>query len=249
MNLLIWTGPVMSSNLNGVNLPPDTQVLTLSCTGSECAQHAMPLSQLLAEHGMSRGQFDKVVVSGFSAAHNALNTLLGADDDGDNRIDGAVLLDACFGLAGSPGKSGYAAYSAKAASGRRVMVFTASAGQNGPDLPPSTTGAECAIYNAATGAAAVGKTLSPTSLAPGMSDAPMTAQRAGNLLVLDASANYPSTLHGDMINRWGVATLNSYLVPILDGTWGSTQWWMPAVAAALGVAVGVSVWRAVRDSL
>jgi len=232
----------MSSNLNGVNLPADTQVLTISCTGSECGQNAMPLSQLLASRNMSRSQFDKVVVSGFSAAHNGLNGMLGYDDDGENKIDGAVLLDACFGLAGNPGKGGYTSYAAKAASGSRVMVFTASAGQNGPGLPPSTTGAECALYNAQQGAASVGKTMSPWD--PPADMAPGVGARAGNLIVIDYTADYNNGfLHGDLVNKIGVATLNNFLVPILDGTWVSSPAWVRWLAAAMGVAVGVAVAR------
>ncbi len=65
------------------------------------------------------------------------------------------------------------------------------------------------------------------------------------MIVIDYTINYQNGyMHGDLVNKIGVATLNDFAVPILDGSFqgvGST--WTKMVAMALGAGLGFAAAR------
>jgi hypothetical protein len=129
-DLVIWTGPVWAGNLAKVQWSNATEVLALSCVGSDaCAALATSLpavgrlDALLRAHGRSVDAYDKIMLGSFSAGHGFANLLLG-DPTSAQRI-------ACFGAFDSyytgaaPGlKQGYAAYAKLAASGDGHLMWT-----------------------------------------------------------------------------------------------------------------------------
>lgn len=223
VDLVIYAGPVMDSNFSSIvwdrptehilfNTGPDGgygsssfAALAESMRGSD----GRILPNLLASRGLSRSMFDKVAICGFSAFHGLAAPLLGADGD---QIDAAVMLDACFGSAGAPRKDGYVSFGRRAAAGSRLMVMTASAGQNAPPLPPSTTGYECVLANAQEAAGPALAPFDPPSTIPFPSQG--QALKAGGLIVLDYRGEYQ---HGDHINKFGPQIIQTFLVPYMSG--------------------------------
>lgn len=254
-DLLIWGGPVMASNLAGVALPDSVHVETFnrgpdggfgSSSFSLLAQSMQGpdgriLPSLLASRGLSREQFGKVAIAGFSAFHGLASPLLAADGD---QIDAAFLLDSCFSGVSPPWeKAGYVAFAAEAARGRKAMVFTSSAGGGPGGQYPSSTGSQCAVANAQAGAAAAGVSLDaydPPASMPPMSQG--AGYRAGNLIVLDYAGQF---LHGDHVNRFGADTLNTYLVPFYAGSFGGSVFG-DAAGPLLFVGAAVAAYALVR---
>lgn len=261
MDLLIWGGPVYgpgaspypAGDVGNVQWERPTEVLTFSAEGSS-ANAALAesyrdadgriLPNMLASRGRSIGDYEQIAIAGFSAFHGAANLLLAADADS---IDAAVLLDACFETPGSPAKAGFVHFATLAANGDRLMVFSASGGQNGPGLPPTTKGYECALHAANEGAAAAGVELEPSGVPDGVTEPNCGAFQAQGLHVLSYCEGW---LHGDLINKLGVQVLQGYLVPYLGdapagatpghphGGFGGLGWGWYVVGAVAVVAAG-----------
>lgn len=246
MDLVILAGPVQRSNLDGVQWGDRVPHIELYNTGpgggyasSDFAALASQmqgpdgriLPTLLASRGLDRGQFEKVALVGFSAAHGLFAPLLAADGD---QIDAAICLDACFGAAGAPRKDGYVSFGRRAAFGSKLMVMTASAGQNAPPLPPSTTGYECVLANATEAAGPLLHAFTPPEGVPPTTQG--QSLRAGDLIVLDYRGEYQ---HGDHINRFGPQIVQAFLVPYLNESGALAN----AAALLVGMAAGFAAMR------
>ncbi len=254
-DLLLWCGPVYgpgsspyaAGDVGNVVWDVPTKIVTISGDGSSYFSSLASqwtdsdgriLPTLLRAYKLDAGDYDQIAVAGFSAAHGLLNPLLGADGDG---IDAAVLLDSCFETPGSPPKSGYASFAARAAAGDRLMVFTGSAGQNAPPLPPTTKGFECAMHAAQAGADAAGVAFPQVSAPSGVPTPDCGAYSAGGLWFL----SYCNSRHDQLINQQAVAVLQTFLAPYLasaqrgatPGHHGSLGWnvptWLKWTAGAL----------------
>lgn len=261
MDLLIWGGPVMRSNLDGIDwgsTKPRIEVFSSGPGGGigsssfaalaesmrDANGHVLP--NLLASRGLRRDQFDKVAIAGFSAFHGLASALLDADAD---MIDAAFLLDACFSSVAPTSwtKRGYVDFGARAAKRDKVLVYTASAGGGPGGQYPSSTGSECMLANLKASSEKSGVTLS-TYIPP----APMPmgdGLRAGALVGIDYGPQFSSGFtHADLINRIGVQTMQAFAAPFFAGTLGFgwpawAKWTLAAlgVAAALGTAAVVGV--------
>jgi hypothetical protein len=268
---LIWSGPVSDFDLNGLVFARQTKIITVgkgagggisSSAFQQLAEsmrdaqgHILPA--ILALKGLTVDTVGTIAIAGFSAFHGLASPLLAADGD---RIAAAVLLDACFSSATNPPKSGFVIFGSMAARGERLMVYTASSGQNAPPLPPSTTGWQCALANAGAGAAEGGTALHAAQAPKGVPP-PHQGQvyRAGGLYVLDYRAELP---HGDHVHKLAVPVLQSMLVPYMasrqlpddpgqaDVASPTPAWVKPTVIAlgvgAAGVAAGVAAWALTR---
>lgn len=136
-DLVIWTGPVWAGNLAGVQWSHLTEILALPCTGSDgCAALAVNLPKtgtlqaLLKSRGKSVEDYDKIILSSFSAGHGLCQIIL-SDEESREQI-------ACFGAFDSyytgalPGiKKGYLAFAKMAAYGEGRLMWTSSS--NFPD--------------------------------------------------------------------------------------------------------------------
>jgi hypothetical protein len=239
MDLLIWGGPVYApgsspyaaGDVGKVQWERPTDIVTFSHgAGGGIGSDAFSglassfrdadgriLPRLLASTGRDIASYEQIAIAGFSAFHGLANQLLGSDGD---YIDAAVLLDSCFETPGSAPKAGYASFAERAARGDRLMVFTASSGQNGPGLPPTTHGYDCAFAAANLGAARAGNPLTQESVPEGIIPPKCGAFQAGGLWVLNYCDAY---LHGDHINALSVKVLQHLLAPYLgDAQSGAT---------------------------
>lgn len=258
MDLLIWGGPVMLSNLDGVDwgkTKPHIEVFSSGPGGGigsssfaalaeamrDANGHVLP--NLLASRGLRRDQFDKVAIAGFSAFHGLASALLDADADA---IDAAFLIDACFSSVSPTSwtKRGYVDFGARAAKRDKVMVYTASAGGGPGGQYPSSTGSECMLANLKASSEKAGVSLSkyiPPSPMP-MGD----GLRAGALVGIDYGPQFSQGFtHGDLINRWGVQTMQAFAAPFFAGTlgfgWPTWAKWTLGVLGAAAVLGGVAV--------
>jgi hypothetical protein len=81
-DLTIWTGPVWTGNLASVKWAAPTDVLTLSCVGSDnCANLARNvgsprLENVLRQHGIKPGNYNKIILGSFSAGHGFCQAIL-----------------------------------------------------------------------------------------------------------------------------------------------------------------------------
>jgi hypothetical protein len=267
-NLIIWGGPVYApggtqrdgGDIGRVQWGTDTQIVTfnhgpdggvgssafgeLAYSYRDSSGHI--LAGLLASAGLDADSFDKIAIAGFSAFHGLANPLLLADGD---RISAAVLLDACFeGTAAAP-KEGYRAFAAQAAKGEKLMVFLGSSGQNGPGLPPTSKGYECAFNAANAGAADVGETLAQVDTPEGIREAKCGTYKAGGLWVLNFCDQFYPDMHGGIVNQLTEETLQTLLVPYLAGTGSSAllgglptwaKWTVGGLLVASAAAGGVA---------
>lgn len=264
-DVLIFGGPVSTFDLKGLQFARPTQLITIGqgLGGSKASDafaglaaslrdgNGRILPAILAKVGLTVDTVDRVAIAGFSAFHGLASPLLAADGD---RISAAVLLDACFSAASNPPKSGFVSFGAMAADGQRLMVFTASSGQNAPPLPPSTTGWQCALANAGAAASAAGVALHAAEAPAGV---PPPTQggvfRAQDLWVLDYRAQYP---HGDHVHVLAVPVLQKMLVPYMVGMpvgppeappAATTAGWVKPVVVVLGVAaIAGGAWALTR---
>lgn len=211
------------------------------------------LPQILAKKGLTVDTVRHVAIAGHSALHGLANKLLLADGD---RIDAAVLLDACFGTAGHPEKEGYRQFGRMAARGQKLMVYTASSGQNGPGLIKSTTGWECAASNAEASASSAGVPMHdfalPATMPPLAAGTGSSARRAGDLFLVDYRAQFQ---HGEHSTRLTVPTLQTFLAPYLasgDVPGGNEKdtvnAWKWAAGAGLVVAAGAGAYYVAKRS-
>lgn len=199
------------------------------------------LPNLLASQGLSAADFDRIAIAGFSAFHGLANPLLASDGD---RIDAAVLLDACFETPGSAPKAGYRSFAARAAKGAKLMVFIGSSGQNGPGLPATTKGYECAESAASAGAADAGTQLEAVATPAGIREVKCGASRAGELWMLNVCDQFYPDVHGGVVNKLTEEVMQSLLAPYLATgpsllgripTWAK---WVGFAALLGGAAVG-----------
>lgn len=263
-DLLIWGGPVFApggekssgGDVGKVTWAEQTDILTFdhgpgggvgsdsfaALAASMRGADGRILPNLLASAGTSPDQYNRIAIAGFSAFHGLASPLL--DSDGD-RIDAAVLLDACFELVGAPPKAGFESFAARAARGEKLMVFVGSSGQNGPGLPPTTKGYECAFHNAEAGAALAGVALEPTD-APDSIPAPKCgAARAHNLWVLNYCDAMPSDPHGHIVHHLTEPILQAFLPGYLAGQSTALfdqgiSWGKVALAGGVVVLAGVA---------
>lgn len=261
MNLLIWGGPVYAPGMGGpeadiglVDWHTPTEVLTVNrgpgggfSSGAFSAlaeslrgSDGRILQNLLAANGLDVSHYERIAISGFSAFHGLANPLLAADGD---LISAAVLFDSCFETPGSAPKAGYHSFAELAAKGQRLMVFCSSSGQNGPGLPPTTLGWECA-ENAVAGIAL--EDVDP----PGGITAPKCgAKRAENLWLLNFCDQYAGApdVHGGIVKHLPVEVLNTLLVPYLsdepsdfyDRPGALPRWVLPVAGGALAIVAGL----------
>lgn len=237
--LVINAGPVNGpgasprpGDIGQVDWTEKPDILTINGNGSshfaalaaQWTKNGHILPQLLAAHGRSIDMYSSISVTGFSAGHGLFDPLLLLD--GDN-INAAVLFDSCFTLQSTPntGKNGYAEFGARAIHGDRLMVMTSSHGQNGPGLPPSRTGSDCALASFDHALALTGASDTIIDPPPGI---PTTNpkgnfyQGPGELQVHNAGLFYvldygPLYYHGDHINLLSRDVLSTFLVPYLSG--------------------------------
>lgn len=254
-SLLVWGGPVMEANLDGIAWPLNTDIVTFSRgpdggIGSSSFDllgksylrsdgHILP--HLLASRDIDIDDYDQIAISGFSAFHGLGNLLLHHDAD---RINAAVPLDACFSAYGSLAKKGYVAFAKMAARGERLFVMTASWGGGGA----YSTGFEC-VWAQVKGALGSEDALGPiTDLPQGVPEPDLGGQTEG-LVVLDYREHKDIT-HGDHVHKLARPVLQGYLVPYLangtivgatgganhDGGWSTGA----KVAAMVGGAVALT---------
>jgi len=260
-DLIVWGGPVFApggapspgGDIGKVVWGHDTQIVTFnhgpdggvgSSSFGELAYSfrgadGRILPNLLASVGLSADSFDKIAIAGFSAFHGLANPLLLADGD---RIDAAVLLDACFEGTSAAPKEGYRAFAAQAAAGNKLMVFLGSSGQNGPDLVPTSKGYECALNAANAGAADAGTALEPVPTPDGIREAKCGTSNVGDLWVLNFCDQFYPDQHGGIVNKLTEETLQTLLVPYLAGT-GSVFRRIPTwlkVVGGLGLLAGAA---------
>lgn len=134
--VIIWMGPVSTSNLAGVKMPSDWSIVTISAEVVQPGSNALtptmfrsfaatlgadPLGALMARATTSP---DQAILASFSAGHGLLDPLLTANG-GDPRIRGVYAADSVYGLDVKPGylKQGQASV----ASGTPFWLSTSSA--------------------------------------------------------------------------------------------------------------------------
>ena len=129
-DLVIWTGPVWAGNLSKVNWVAETEIMTLSCEGSDnCAAIAsnLPatrrLEALLALHGRKVDQYGHIMLGSFSAGHGLSNLLL-KDPESRKYIRAFGAFDSYY-TGPAPGlKDGYLAFAKEAAEGSGKFMWT-----------------------------------------------------------------------------------------------------------------------------
>lgn len=219
--LFIWGGPVSRSDLDGVDLPPGTLVLTENHgPDGGIGSSSMGLLGQLAEQqgggdavvglcrmrGVSLADHAPVVIAGFSAFHGLATYLLESPS-----VTGAVMLDACFSAFGSLEKRPYVEFGRRAARGEVLMVLSSSDGGG----QTYSTGTACARANYEAAGGVVNENEPLPVNAPGAH-----GSRTGNLVWLDYRAAFASTKygqHGAHVHVLGDAILNRYLVPWMNG--------------------------------
>lgn len=133
-DLVLWTGPVWAGNLAKVRWSHATEIMTLSCEGSDkCAGlgYNLPavgkLEALLRSKGKRSDSYDKIFLGSFSAGHGLSNLIL-SDPESANRIAGFGAFDSYY-TGPAPGlKKGYLAYANLAASGDGHLMWTSCSG-------------------------------------------------------------------------------------------------------------------------
>lgn len=142
MDLLLWTGPVSTSNLNGINWVNPTKIITInqgiggigsshfSALGQSLGSN--PVQAILAQYGLSAGDFEHIGIAGFSAAHGLISHVLKSEDAG--LIDFVGAFDAYYTGHDKTIKPGYLNFAKRAESGAVTMVMTSS-GFAGPGYP------------------------------------------------------------------------------------------------------------------
>lgn len=240
--LLIWAGPVFSDTPTKVLWPADLDVDVLALTGhgssyfstlaeSYRGPDGRILPRLLAAHGRSAGNYDKIALAGFSAGHGLMNLVAASDTD---LVDAIVAIDSCFSAIEAPRKKGYAAFAQKAANGGALLVFTVGPGGGpgsgatvGPGSPDFSTAYDCVM-------ASVEGAGSLTSFRPpeGLPTPPQQALRSGGVVVLD----YRQLRHDQHVADLSVPVMQTFLAPWLD-TWHMGVWGTLAASVFVGFAL------------
>jgi len=258
---LIWSGPVQASDIKAVRWMSPVTVLVVSrgpdggfgsssfslLADSLRDSQGRILPNLLAQHHLSASSFDRIAIAGFSAFHGLASPLLLADGD---RIDAAVLNDACFSSYASLPKSGFVSFGARAARGQRLLVMSASAGGGGA----YSRGFECAdasFEKAVQEAGVLPEFYPPPPPVPVPKSG--TSRRAGDFFYLNYNRDFS---HGDHVHNLAVPLLDVFLAPYLAREIGAAN--SPAtsgirashVAAGIGIAtlLGGLAWAAKERS-
>ncbi len=242
-DLVLLVGPLSAGQLGPVAWQRPTQVVTLSQgppgysdqdgtigPGAFAAlwAHYGSVEALATAHGITElGSVGLIVFSaGWAFADRALDS---------GRVDGALLLDACF--APAPGfstlvKPGYQSFAQKAATGQRLLVMTG--GQGGR----YHTGAACVWAQAGT----VDTTWETWS--PPTAQTPTRAMRTGSFF----AAEYPSSVsHPQHVTQLGQTLANEMLAPWLaGGRRGGSGMWPAVTTAALAVGTAGLVFALLR---
>jgi len=247
-DMVIFVGPVNAAQLGTVAWQRPTKVISLSSgperqdldgvsrTIGPVAFRALwnqygSLEAVAEAHGVPPSELGAVGIIAFSAgwafADPALNT---------GRVDGALLLDACF--TDEPKfttlvKNGYRSFAAMAARGERLLVLTG--GQGGR----YHTGAACVWSNVQ------GVEGTWTGWSPPTPVAPTQAMETGTLFVAEYGANVS---HGGHVTTLGRSLANELLAPYLAGGRRSSEVPIGSLLAGLGGALlaGIAAFTLVR---
>lgn len=216
-HLLIWGGPVASSNMKA-QLPPPLQLVTvnqgvggigsnafrdLALSMVDSDGHILPT--LLARMDWTLDDFADVSLSGFSAFHGFANEVLLRDAD---LVTACVCLDACFSSFEHPAKAGYVKFGEKAARGEKLFVLSGSLGGG----QTFTTGVECVIKNVEASAEQAGLALRDVPVPDGVPQ-PSRAIGVGGLVGLDYQGAYTHVGH---VHNLSTPLLQGYLAPWLE---------------------------------
>jgi hypothetical protein len=250
-DLVIVVGPVSASQLGAVAWQRPTKVVSLS-SGPErqdldgVSRTIGPVAfralwnqygsvEAVAEaNGIPSSELGAVGLVAFSAgwafAEAALNT---------GRVDGALLLDACF--TDEPHfstlvKSGYRSFAARAARSDRLLVMTGGPGGR------YHTGAACVWANVQ-GIDGTWSTWSPPTPV-----APTQAMETGTLFVAEYGANVS---HGGHVTTLGRSLANELLAPYLAGGPRTSSPPVGVLLAGIGGAVlaGIATFTLLRLSV
>ncbi len=266
-DVVVWGGPVYgpgaspheAGDIGRVRWKRPTKIVTVSqgiggigssafaALGDSLDHGPGILGNLLSSHGIDLADVDQIALAGFSAFHGLASRILATEPE---KVTAAVFLDACFSAVpeSSWPKEGYVAFGAMAARGMALMVYTASAGGGPGGQYPSSTGSQCMRANVEAAAARAGVPLE--AFAPPAPMPPGDGMRAGQLFGFDYGPQYADGFtHNDMINRWGVATLEAFLPGYLAGeriAGGSSRSLLSGpmpllIGAALGVGIAAAL--------
>lgn len=134
MTVLLWCGPVSSSNLSSARWngsPPRIITVNKGAGGSVSSDAFKQLGAELAganDGSVLRGlglDSGPVVVAGFSAAHGLIEAILSSARDFE-RVPAVGAFDAYYTSAAKTPKPGYLRFAREAAAGRRALVMTSS---------------------------------------------------------------------------------------------------------------------------
>jgi hypothetical protein len=130
-DLIIWTGPVWDGNIKSVAWSHPTEILTLSCVGSDkCGAigsnvGSPKLDNLLAAHGTKASNYGKIAMGSFSAGHGLCQILL-SDAPSRERLSAFCSFDSYYTGAAPGIKSGYLAFGQSAANGEGRLMWSSS---------------------------------------------------------------------------------------------------------------------------
>lgn len=231
-DLMIWTGPVWQGNLAGVKWAHPTDILTLSCVGSDnCANLARNvasprLENILRAHGVKPEAYNKIMLGSFSAGHGFCQTIL-SDPPSLKVIDGFGAFDSYYCGNVACVKSGYLAMAQMAADGERVMWTSSSSF-------PDQTRLSC---DASIQALLAKLDLSHEELPGDLSQvlkAPEYCVRRGAFTHAGFAQKYAHAEHAKII---APAVMQGWISPLLHGEPPASTW---KIYAAVGAAVGVA---------
>lgn len=218
--LVIWGGPVARSNLS-VELEADVLTVSQGVGGigsnafrdlalSYLDEEGHILPRFLLSRGIAIGDYDGIILAGFSAFHGFANEVLKHDLD---RVVGLLSLDACFSSFENLAKEGYVRLGEKAARGNAAVVLTSSFGGGAT----FSTGSQCVWATAKEVEKRTGMPLEVLGTPDGVPP-PIDAKKIGDFYVLDYEDLFT---HGDHVNKIGHALMQAYLVPMANGTFPS----------------------------
>lgn len=232
-DLVIWTGPVWSGNLSSVKWAHPTDVLTLSCVGSDnCANLARnvaspKLENILAQHKVKTSSYNKIILASFSAGHGFCQAVL-SDPPSLEKIDAFGAFDSYYCGANPCVKSGYLAMAKLATDGNRVMWTSSS-------TFPDQTRLSCdASIQALLAELDLNEDVLPSDLAQALK-APSYCARRGNYTQAGFGQAYAHVDHAKVI---APAVLEGWISPLLHGEPPQSTW---KIIAAAGAAIGAAI--------
>ncbi len=153
-DLVIWCGPVSTSNLKTARLPAGARVVTVNRGAGKdpkapnigssnfellASQVGGSLRTLLDQRGVDLDTCGTVTLAGFSAGWGLMEPLLRGTDGA--RVDVLYAADAYYTGPGRQVKPGYRAFLERAAAGRALAILTTS-NIAGPNYPSSAAAVE-----------------------------------------------------------------------------------------------------------